>query len=207
MDTSPSCQLTKWFGKPKQSSPDTVANNVASGTYTSSQFPQPKQISPDQCTQNVQTTGNACLTDRQTYKDGGWFPWTKQSTIRGDTVFVRTDCSNRQRLPLDQQDPAYNNPGVSLDQGLYDGYAAFWENGIENQATALVMNDANTQCAKGTVATAPHAQYDHCVDAISQILQEPYNTMPVLGKNDQQTVMVRSIHNSRSQNSMLTSTR
>lgn len=36
--------------------------------------------------------------------------------VFGDTVFVKTDCSNNARLPLDRQDPAYQHKGVAAPQ-------------------------------------------------------------------------------------------
>ena len=44
--------------------------------------------------------------------------------VLGATIFVRTDCSNNQRLPLDQQDPAYQHEGVAAPQSVYDAFIA-----------------------------------------------------------------------------------
>ncbi|KAL8685531.1 MAG: hypothetical protein Q9224_005779, partial [Gallowayella concinna] len=33
-------------------------------------------------------------------------------SIKGATVFVKIDCANNKRLPMDQQNPAYNHEGV-----------------------------------------------------------------------------------------------
>ncbi|KAL8923628.1 MAG: hypothetical protein Q9172_003052 [Xanthocarpia lactea] len=46
------------------------------------------------------------------------------SSIKGATVFVRIDCSNNQRLPMDQQNPAYNHPGVAAPQNVFDTWIA-----------------------------------------------------------------------------------
>ena len=40
----------------------------------------------------------------------------------GATVFVKTDCGNNQRLPMDQQDPAYQHEGVAQPQAVYDSF-------------------------------------------------------------------------------------
>jgi hypothetical protein len=35
----------------------------------------------------------------------------------GETHFIKVDCTTGEILPMDQQDPAYNHPGVSTAQG------------------------------------------------------------------------------------------
>ncbi|KAL8808229.1 MAG: hypothetical protein Q9182_000293, partial [Xanthomendoza sp. 2 TL-2023] len=35
------------------------------------------------------------------------------SSIKGATIFVKIDCSNNKRLPMDQQNPAYRHDGVA----------------------------------------------------------------------------------------------
>ena len=174
-----------------------IANELESGSLTTSEFPDGNQNQPEECTRNFHTDANLCVTDRQTYTDGSWFPWGKSNTIRGDTIFVKTDCANRQRLPLNQQDPAYQHPGVALDQGLYDRYATFWEQGVENQVVALIVNNDNTKCAGSAIdslapaiASLLYAEYDDCVEALAELLQEAHNTLPIQNKNHQEIVKV-----------------
>ncbi len=42
--------------------------------------------------------------------------------VLGATIFVKTDCSNNARLPLDQQDPAYQHDGVAAAQSVYNDF-------------------------------------------------------------------------------------
>ena len=42
--------------------------------------------------------------------------------VLGATIFVKTDCSNNARLPLDQQDPAYQHDGVAAPQSVYNDF-------------------------------------------------------------------------------------
>ena len=72
----------------------------------------------------VKTHGNVCISQ------GTKAPGSEQ-TPRGDTIFVRTDCGNRKPLPMDQQDPAYNHPGVPLPRDEYEAFAATLDDGIE----------------------------------------------------------------------------
>ena len=69
------------------------------------------------------TVGDVCVSQ------GNKAPGSDK-TPRGDTIFVRTDCANRKPLPMDQQDPAYNHPGVPLPRDDYEAFAATFEDGI-----------------------------------------------------------------------------
>lgn len=42
--------------------------------------------------------------------------------VLGATIFVWTDCSNNERLPLDQQNPAYQHDGVAAPQSVINTY-------------------------------------------------------------------------------------
>ena len=44
--------------------------------------------------------------------------------VLGDTIFVKTDCGTRARLPMDQQDPAYQHDGVAAPQSVIQGFLA-----------------------------------------------------------------------------------
>lgn len=64
---------------------------------------------------NYQSTGNVCT--QQPYRSGDG------SLVLGDTIFVKTDCGNRERLPMEQQDPAYQHDGVAAPQSVYSAFA------------------------------------------------------------------------------------
>ncbi|KAL8809228.1 MAG: hypothetical protein Q9200_003607 [Gallowayella weberi] len=46
------------------------------------------------------------------------------SSIKGATIFVKINCSNNERLPMDQQNPAYRHDGVAAPQQVYDTWIA-----------------------------------------------------------------------------------
>ena len=64
---------------------------------------------------NYKSFGNICTT--QTYRSGDG------KLVLGDTIFIRTNCANRERLPMDQQDPAYRWDGVAAPQSVYTTFA------------------------------------------------------------------------------------
>jgi hypothetical protein len=63
---------------------------------------------------DAHTTGNVCTEQPARTADG--------TQVLGATVFVKTDCGNNQRLPMDQQDPAYQHNGVAQPQSVYDSF-------------------------------------------------------------------------------------
>ncbi|MCJ1278218.1 hypothetical protein MMC21_006033 [Puttea exsequens] len=64
---------------------------------------------------NYQSTGNVCTQQPYRSSDG--------TLVLGDTVFVKTDCGTRERLPLGEQDPAYQHDGVAAPQSVYTTFA------------------------------------------------------------------------------------
>ncbi|KAI4215946.1 MAG: hypothetical protein LQ351_001442 [Letrouitia transgressa] len=62
------------------------------------------------------TTPNVCSLQPFRSADG--------KKVLGDTIFVKTDCGTRARLPMDQQDKAYQHEGVAAPQQIYDTYLA-----------------------------------------------------------------------------------
>jgi hypothetical protein len=52
--------------------------------------------------------------------------WMRDGQPDGVVIFVKIDCVNRQPLPLDQQDPVYQQPGVPLDRGSYQALMDSW---------------------------------------------------------------------------------
>jgi hypothetical protein len=66
-----------------------------------------------------ETLGNICTDVQRLNSDG---------TVDAETIFVKTDCGTREPLPLEQQDPVYQKPGVPLDRGTYSLMAAGWDN-------------------------------------------------------------------------------
>lgn len=64
----------------------------------------------NQCNE-YSTLTNVCSTQPFKSADG--------TQVIGTTVFVWTDCSTNERLPMEQQDPAYQHDGVALPQSIY----------------------------------------------------------------------------------------
>lgn len=64
----------------------------------------------NQCNEYT-TTANVCSAQAWKSADG--------SQVIGTTVFVWTDCATNERLPMSQQDPAYQHDGVALPQSVY----------------------------------------------------------------------------------------
>lgn len=57
------------------------------------------------------TTGNVCTSQPARSVDG--------KEVVGATIFVKTDCGTNARLPMDQQDPAYQHDGVAMPQSAF----------------------------------------------------------------------------------------
>jgi hypothetical protein len=55
------------------------------------------------------------------------YEWTVDGIADGQTIFVRTDCTNRAPLPNDQQDPIYQIPGVPLSREAVESMIASWK--------------------------------------------------------------------------------
>ncbi|KAH8896719.1 hypothetical protein GQ53DRAFT_818986 [Thozetella sp. PMI_491] len=67
---------------------------------------------------------NFCSVDSKKNPDG---------TVDGDVIFVRTNCENREPLPMDQQDPIYGKDGVAMPRGeLVTLLSTFSNNGPDN---------------------------------------------------------------------------
>jgi hypothetical protein len=77
--------------------------------------------------------GNFCASEARKNDDG---------SVDSETIFVKTDCSTREPLPLDQQDPVYQKPGVPMDRGLLATLLSTW-------------SDAGTSSDPGTSSTPP----------------------------------------------------
>ncbi len=90
--------------------PGTLLNQLYSGSISDGELWEDGQC------HNTQTTGNVCTQQPARTADG--------TQVLGATVFVKTDCSNNQRLPMDQQDPAYQHDGVAQPQSVYDSFMA-----------------------------------------------------------------------------------
>ncbi|KAH7084167.1 hypothetical protein FB567DRAFT_580786 [Paraphoma chrysanthemicola] len=78
---------------------------------------------------------NTCVTVPNAVKGTKGDPW-------GITTLVRVDCRTHEPLPAEFQDPAYNNPGVPLDRGLYQSFAETFEDSdkIHGQTSEIDCN-------------------------------------------------------------------
>ncbi|KAH7370080.1 hypothetical protein BKA65DRAFT_471313 [Rhexocercosporidium sp. MPI-PUGE-AT-0058] len=77
---------------------------------------------------------------------------------KGDTVFVRTDCANRQPFPPAQQNPAYNHPGVALPRSIYEAYSReFFEAGTATPLSISSPIKCETPIDAATIVDCDHA--------------------------------------------------
>ena len=107
------------------------------------------------CDGDPQLTGNFCADQLKLNGD---------KTVDGDTVFVKTDCETR--LPLDpsQQDPAYQKPGVPLDRGTAQAFAAAW---ADTDTISTSSDDVKCETSDGSPIVAD------CTHAFATLLQFP----------------------------------
>ncbi|KAK3172292.1 hypothetical protein OEA41_005613 [Lepraria neglecta] len=87
---------------------------------------------------NYQTTGNVCT--QQPYRSGDG------SLVLGDTIFVKTDCGTRARLPMDQQDPAYQHDGVAAPTSVYDTFSTTYDCTLSPQCQQPEGYAINAEC-------------------------------------------------------------
>ena len=95
---------------------------------------------------NYQNSPNVCTPQAYRSRDG--------SVVLGDTIFVKIDCGTRARLPMDQQDPAYQHDGVAAPQNVIDtfitsqtpSYATGW---CTAHITQYQKNEASGPSANG----------------------------------------------------------
>lgn len=93
---------------------------------------------PEICMDPSKTTPNFCSTQPYRSADG--------TQVLGDTVFVYTDCSNHQRLPMEQQDPAYNHPGVPQPQSDFTTFSQNWDCTLSDECQHPDGNAINPAC-------------------------------------------------------------
>lgn len=102
------------------------------------------------------TTENVCTSQQRLNQDG---------TVDAETIFVWTDCNNREPLPADQQDPIYNQPGVALDRGKYSILAENW-GGIAVGAQGFDYSTAQCGANKYSMPVADVWTASNNLDAI-----------------------------------------
>lgn len=108
------------------------------------------------CDGDAQLTGNFCADQLKLNGDG---------KSDGDTIFVKTDCGTRMPLDPSKQDPAYQKPGVPLDRGTSEAWAAVWADAdsistsSKNDVACEVSNDIPSM--------------DDCTHAFESLLQFP----------------------------------
>lgn len=83
-------------------------------------------------------------------------------SVKGATIFVKIDCANNQRLPMDQQNQAYNHEGVPAPQSVYDAWIAeLPENPSSAPTTAAPTNEpVATQPPAPTATSNPQPTCD-----------------------------------------------
>jgi hypothetical protein len=126
----------------------------------------------------VVTTPNECVTDPVTFQ-----PTISINgpAIRGDTCFVRTNCSNHERLPMDQQNPAYRHDGVTMPQEMYAGYATYYSYlatvPISSLESLTMTCDADDGAFSIDPNLQPTASSSDCQVNLQNLLITPQNVL------------------------------
>lgn len=107
------------------------------------------------CDGDAQLTGNFCADQLKLNGDG---------KSDGDTIFVKTDCGTRMPLDPSQQDPAYQKPGVPLDRGTAEAWAAVW---ADTDSISASSDDVKCETSDASPAM------DDCTHAFNSLLQSP----------------------------------
>ncbi|KEF57965.1 uncharacterized protein A1O9_05887 [Exophiala aquamarina CBS 119918] len=124
------------------------------------------------CGDEFHTTANACNSEILGANTGrSASAWGSGQDLKGDTIFVRTDCANHEPLPMDQQNPAYRHPGVAMPHDIREAYTAFWSQ--QKHVSCLAIDSAKTSCVTGN--SAPRVA--DCVDALQNMMGKPGNSI------------------------------
>ena len=107
------------------------------------------------CDGDAQLTGNFCADQLKRNSDG---------KSDGDTIFVKTDCGTRMPLDPSKQDPAYQKPGVPLDRGTAEAWAAVW---ADTDSVSASSDDVKCETSDASPAM------DDCTHAFNSLLQSP----------------------------------
>jgi hypothetical protein len=153
------------------------------GTRTSAQLQNLKSNDRRDCVNDVHTWANVCAEDQQFWPRLNWPDWLDglptwmkpEAVMRGETVLVRTSCSDRRRLPLDRQDEAYRHPGVALDQGLCQSLSEAW---VKQEAITPQASDTICGNAPG-VGQQPSAFRTDCDHIMADLFATPGVVIPV----------------------------
>lgn len=132
------------------------------------------------CGSDYKTEGNACNSELLLADVGrGPSAWGSSTpNLKGDTIFVRTDCSNHAPLPMDKQNPAYRHPGVAMPHAARDAYTSFFTN--QGDVHNLAVDAAKTDCGAGN--NAPTSK--DCVEALQDLIGNPNGIVASLNKED-----------------------
>ncbi|KAL8939977.1 MAG: hypothetical protein Q9216_003054 [Gyalolechia sp. 2 TL-2023] len=74
------------------------------------------------------------------------------TSVKGATVFVKINCADNKRLPMDQQNPAYNHDGVAAPQSVFEAWIAELPNSSVLPATTAAPTTVG-QASSGPAAT------------------------------------------------------
>lgn len=118
------------------------------------------------------STANACNSELLSAKTGrSASAWGTGQDLMGDTIFIRTDCSNREPLPMDKQNPAYCHPGVAMPHGIREAYTSFWSQ--QKAVSSLAIDPAKIGCVAGDGAL----HVDDCIGALQNMIGDPGNSI------------------------------
>ncbi|KAK5062886.1 hypothetical protein LTR84_004961 [Exophiala bonariae] len=132
------------------------------------------------CALDYHTEGNACNLEllgadlgRSANAWGSSIP-----NLKGDTIFVRTNCADHTPLPMDKQNQAYRHPGVAMPRAIREAYTSFFTQ--QDVLRNLATDTGKTQCGSGKDAPVS----DDCIEALQQTIEKPGTTVTALNVED-----------------------
>lgn len=131
------------------------------------------------CVGDLTTTQNYCAGQLWKNSDG---------TVDSETIFVKTDCNNRQPLPVDQQDAIYQKPGVPIDHGLYIAFADAWG----DLASSSTDNSA-VSCFSTSELTSTLGAAADCAEALATLYDHPDWNLPIKPNGYIYKLVIRNI--------------
>jgi hypothetical protein len=128
------------------------------------------------CADDFHTVTNACNSELlRADIDQSASAWGIGQDLKGDTIFVWTNCEDHTPLPMDKQNPAYRHPGVAMPIGTRQAYTSFWKQ--QGDVYFLATDTAKTKCSAG----ADGPRVDDCADALQNMIASPGTTINSVG--------------------------
>ncbi|KIX07563.1 uncharacterized protein Z518_02216 [Rhinocladiella mackenziei CBS 650.93] len=95
---------------------------------------KPKSNPPD-CSGNFSSAPNVWAPELQ--KTGTDDPWKTGQTLRGCTLFIQTNWSDRSLPRMENQNPAYRHGETAMPRGMYTADTDFWASTVQSNTVAI----------------------------------------------------------------------